>query len=152
MTQQTTNHQPIKGILQNHGSNPLGFICKHVNWLNKLTKELHHAIPKNYANHCAVAGFHKNRLTLAIDSATWVTKIRHLTPELIKNLSKRDAFIGIKYINCIIQPSKQRQSKTARHQITENAKRLIFSYARKIKDEEIRMAMEKLATNGEKRD
>lgn len=119
------------------------------NFLCSLQLLLTPYLEKSVAQHCQVANYEENTLTLIANSASWATKIRFQTPELIKKLKSEKPFSELKKIRSIIRlniESKQLK-RTPRKPMSLSARNIniIKNTAMTIQDEKLRKALEKLA-------
>ena len=77
--------------------------AQQLNQLNQLFKSL---LEKTLAQHCILAKLENDQLTLIADNASWATKIRYATPEILKSLKIHPEFAKIKAIKPLVAVAK----------------------------------------------
>lgn len=68
---------------------------------NALLKKL---LPASLCDHCQVLNIQKNLLIVETDHATWNTRLRYLTPELLDTLKQHEEFKNLSSIHCRVNP------------------------------------------------
>ena len=107
---QAPTYKSAANVLQNAHS-ALGYLISHAKQLQKWNDILYRYLPTNEHKHCQIGGFEQRILTLIVDSATWATKLRYQTPELIENLQRTHEFQSLKEIKCLVQPKNDESKK-----------------------------------------
>lgn len=136
--------------------NQLSSIIAKVNQLNQLNQSLSDILDPKLAAHCQITNLENQILTLLIDNSSWGTKIRYVTPEILKKMQQIPTLCQVKQIKCIVRPKQQYRNanppqtaqKTAQKMpiSSENAK-ILRSVAHGIKDEKLKQALLQLADN-----
>lgn len=94
-----------------------------------------------------VANLVNECLVLQVDSPTWATRVRFITPQILTSLAPPKG-LKIKEIKCIVRPDanalKPKKRRIVRH-LPPEASHLISMTADVIKDPELKRAMQKLS-------
>lgn len=96
----------IKNLL-NSNNDALGSILTRIALLKQWNNLLSICLPdeKNLFQHCQIVRLEQGVLVMIADNAHWATRLRFLTPELIKKLQQYPDFQHIHSIQCKIYPS-----------------------------------------------
>ena len=79
-----------------------------------------------------------------MDSATWATKLRYQTPELIENLQRTHEFQSLKEIKCLVQPKNDESKKmTPKLILSKKTRQLLQETSDGITDPELKTALQK---------
>ncbi len=78
--------QPLCNLLQDRGDSPLRKIIRHSQRLLAIDKLLGECLPQELFSHCRTVQASVLELTIAVDSAVWLTHLRYLKPRLIAAL------------------------------------------------------------------
>lgn len=108
-------------------------------------------LPTPLQGHCRLGQIRDNKLILIVDSAAWATRLRFLTPQLIKQFAADDS-VTVDTLEVRIQPQNQPAAspppaRSPARLSPENAA-LITSLARSISDEKLSHALQRLAGRG----
>ncbi|MGD9153090.1 MAG: DciA family protein [Gammaproteobacteria bacterium] len=141
----------INDLLQAPNSQLSNLITK-VNQLNQLNQSLSEILDPKIAVHCQITNLENQILTLLVDNSSWGTKIRYITPEIIKKMHTIPELSQVKQIKCIVRPKQQRRnakpSQTAQKiNISSENAQILRSVANEIKDEKLKKALLHLAKN-----
>lgn len=117
--EETTAPADINDFLK-RGS--LGPILYQARWLARLQSQFRAVLDQETAQHCHIANLKRGELTIHVDSATWATRIRYQTPQLIASLKDFDDFSGLDTITCRIRPSIDAPTPTKRQPKPINSK------------------------------
>lgn len=134
--------------LAHHTNVKLSFLLEKTQFLLKLQEIFNSFVTEALAQHCIVANYEKETLVLLTDSASWSTKIRFQTPELLKQLKTTKPFSEIKKIKCKIRPKENEIVHTQKQKpmnISDENAQTIKTIANTIKDERLRESLLKLA-------
>lgn len=132
--------------------NQLSSIIAKVNQLNQLNQSLSEILDPKLAAHCQITNLENQTLTLLVDNSSWGTKIRYVSPEILKKMQQTPALCQVKQIKCIVRPKQQCRnagpSQTAQKMTisSENAQ-ILRSIANEIKDEKLKKALLHLSKN-----
>ncbi len=136
--------------LAHHSNVKLSDLLEKTQSLQKLQAIFNSFVTEALATHCIVANYEKETLVLLTDSASWSTKIRFTTPELLKQLKTTKPFSDIKKIKCKIRPKENESVQIKKRKLMnispENA-RMIKTMANTIKDERLRKSLLNLAND-----
>ena len=134
--------------LRQHHNVKLSYLLEKSKALQNLQNIFNSFVSAALIKHCIVANYKKETLVLLTDSASWSTKIRFMTPELLKQLKTTEPFTDIKKIKCKVRPKENEIAHVKKQNpITisaENA-RSIKTMANTIKDDRLRESLLKLA-------
>lgn len=133
--------------LQLHPHIKLSQIIEKTTLLQKLQAIFESTTEPALSRHCTIANFENGSLIVLTDSATWSTKIRFLTPELIEKLIAHPEFLGLEKIKCLVRPNEMKKEEIFKNNLTLTAKNahIIKAAAKAIKDKSLRDALLRLA-------
>ena len=105
-------------------------------------------LPAPLRAHCRLGRVRDNTLIIIVDSAAWATRLRFLTPQLVKQFSRDDS-VTVNKLEVRIQPQNEPVSnpppgRSPARLSAENAA-LITSLARSVDDEKLSRALQRLA-------
>ena len=80
-----------------------------------LLKFVHALLPKSIAPHCLAAVRNESNMTLFVDSSAWSSRLRYLTPELLKSLNNNEPRIDRIKIRVIPPTKKADDDRPKRH-------------------------------------
>ncbi|RRQ22517.1 DUF721 domain-containing protein [Thiohalobacter thiocyanaticus] len=108
-------------------------------------------LPAPLQAHCRLGQIRNNTLILIVDSAAWATRLRFLTPQLIKQFAGDDS-VTVDKLEVRIRPQNQPAApppaaRSPARLSPENAA-LITSLARSIGDKKLSQALQRLAGRG----
>lgn len=108
-------------------------------------------LPAPLRGHCRLGRIRNNTLILIVDSAAWATRLRFLTPQLVKQFAADDS-VTVDRLEVRIRPQNQPAAsppatRSPARLSPENAA-LITSLARSIGDEKLSQALQRLAGRG----
>ena len=97
----------VQSLMQNH--NPgFGRILAHARILNRLDQVLASILDPNLSSHCQVAEYRNHCLILVCSNATFATRIRMISQQLLDSFSEEGNF-GIERIEIRIAPVNRPQ-------------------------------------------
>ena len=100
-------YKSVQALMQNQ--NPgLGKLLAHARVLNRLDQILTSVLDPNLSCHCQVAGFKNHCLILACSNATFATRIRMISPQVLDSFREEGDF-GIERIEVRIAPVNRPQ-------------------------------------------
>ena len=100
-------YKSVQTLMQSN--NPgLGRLLAHARVLDRLDQILASILDPNLSRHCQVAEFRKNCLILACSNATFATRIRMISPQLLDSFREEGDF-GIERIEIRIAPVNRPQ-------------------------------------------
>ena len=138
---QAPTYKSAANVLQNAHS-ALGYLMSHAKQLQDWNKVLYRYLPTNEHKHCQIGGFEQRILTLVVDSATWATKLRYQTPELIEGLQQTQEFQSLKEIKCLVQPKNDEPKKmTSKLILSKKTRQLLQETSDGITDPELKTAL-----------
>lgn len=139
---QAPTYKSAANVLQNAHS-ALGYLISHAKQLQKWNDILYRYLPTNEHKHCQIGGFEQRILTLIVDSATWATKLRYQTPELIENLQRTHEFQSLKEIKCLVQPKNDESKNDTQADSFKKTRQLLQETSDGITDPELKTALQK---------
>ena len=102
-----SHYKSVQSLM--HNSNPgLGRLLAHARVLNRLDQILASILDPNLSCHCQVAEFKDNILILACSNATFATRIRMISPQLLDSF-REESDVGIERIEIRIAPVNRPQ-------------------------------------------
>lgn len=107
----TSINQLMRGRGNTHGASQesnFARMMSHVRVLNRLDHILKSVIDPNLANHCQVAEYHDQLLILVCSNATFATRIRMISQQLLDSF-KEEGVVGIARIDIRIAPVNRPQ-------------------------------------------
>lgn len=116
--------------------------------LDTLVRDL---LGSGFAEHCRVANIKGNSLLLHVDSTVWATRIRYQLPELLRNLQQTDQLRQITEIDLRVQPrdvSEAVKKPIRKAAMSRDAALCVKECASSIEDEQLRGALQRLASRG----
>ena len=100
-------YKSVQALMQNQ--NPgLGRLLAHARVLNRLDQILTSVLDPNLSCHCQVAEFKNHRLILACSNATFATRIRMISPQVLDSF-REEGDLGIERIEVRIAPVNRPQ-------------------------------------------
>ena len=100
-------YKSVQSLMQNH--NPgLGRLLAHARLLDRLDKILASILDPNLSCHCQVAEFKDHCLILVCSNATFATRIRMISPQVLDSFREEGDF-GIERIEIRIAPVNRPQ-------------------------------------------
>lgn len=142
---------PLNSVPQLLGLLGLQTLANQVSHIQHLQTLVEASLDSTLKNHCQVARFEDNTLTLVTDSSAFASRLRYLQPLLIESLKKCNEFNMIANIRVIISPIPSPKPKpTLDRQITPEAAQSLVDTANSCQSEELKAALLKLASHGQK--
>ncbi len=140
--------RPIDKVIE-QASDELATLITRTRQLKRLTYILRRHLDEHLAKHCYIGNISAPTLTILVDGASWATKLRFATPDLLEKLSEENqVFNGLKQIKVkILTPTRESETTVTHHgpqMNLENAKGL-QSLAESIEDPDLQRALNKLA-------
>jgi hypothetical protein len=140
----------VQTLMQNQ--NPgLGRLLAHARVLNRLDQILASILDPNLSCHCQVAEFKNNCLILACSNATFATRIRMISPQLLDSFREEGDF-GIERMEIRIAPVNRPQPEVRkRRTLSPAAVQALGRFASDSGDAEIQAIFERIKArrNGE---
>ena len=148
MRQHDDEQQSVTTLLKKPKNQLVKLIDK-VNRLHAVNQYLHDILEPNLVKHCKTANIKGHQLILITDTAAWATRLRYITPDLIKILRKKIELKEIETIHCVISPKNftvESEKPTAQTKpfISDKNIRLLKSVAESIHEETLKKALLKL--------
>ncbi len=84
----------------------LKFLLDNLAKINQLDQIVKAKLNKKLAAHCRIVNYRDNRLIVAVDSASWATRLKFELPELLSSL-RNDGFPGLKAIDLMVSERNQ---------------------------------------------
>ena len=100
-------YKSVQALMQKNNSG-LGHLLAHARVLNRLDQILTSILDPNLSCHCQVAEFKNNRLILACSNATFATRVRMISPQVLDSFREEGDF-GIERIEIRIAPVNRPQ-------------------------------------------
>ena len=94
--------QSVQDLLNNQTLRSIINKAQQLNALNHLLPEL---LPNNLSKHCQVMNLHHLQLIIMVNSATALTELRFLEPELLKAIRQRPGLQLIRAIKFKLRPN-----------------------------------------------
>lgn len=110
-----------------------------------LLTKVRQLLPPNLGEHLRSAQLHRQKLVLHVDSPAWASRLRYLTPALLKSLASQ--LPGIDGVQVRIQPEQgRRRDKPAQHvRLSRHAARHLNETAAALQDPALSAALQRLA-------
>lgn len=120
-------------------------------YLQDLENILKSYLPETFQSHCQVAAFNYGELVLRCDSASWSSKLRFLTNQLLAQLNRHDQFHGLTKITIKADArtsllKKNKRLVTTKLMSIEN-KKLLLHTAERVADTQLAQAIKRLTTH-----
>lgn len=96
--------QNIRNLLSDFGDNCLRKIVRHAQRFQSADKIVKQFLPVKLHAHCQVAYLDPSQLTLAVDSAAWLTHLRYAQQTLLRQLKQQPQFVNLQTIQLRILP------------------------------------------------
>ena len=91
---------------------PLQLLLQRIEHLRRCQQVLMTVLPSDLGNHCQVINFQPPALIIGVDSATWLTHIKHNQPQLVQKL--RQHGLNIEYVHYKVVPHSHAIPSTPR--------------------------------------
>ena len=101
------HYKSVQALMKNHGPG-LGRLLAHARVLDRLDQILASILDPNLSRHCQVAEFRDHCLILVCSNATFATRIRMISPQLLESFREEGDF-GIERIEIRIAPVNRPQ-------------------------------------------
>ncbi len=136
-------YKSVQSLMQNQ--NPgLGQLLAHARVLDRLDRILTSIIDPNLSCHCQVAEFRNHCLILVCSNATFATRIRMISPQLLDSFREEGDF-GIERIEIRIAPVNRPQPKARKKRaLSPAAVQALGRFASDSGDAEIQAIFEKI--------
>lgn len=135
--------QPLKDLLHKRSGATQRLLHK-ADQLERLQDRLQQWLPPALVPHVQLANLREGRLVLTADSSIWASKLRYLSPDLLRQLQTAGwdcQRIEVKVAPVFAPPPVIKTKRS----ISDSARRLLIQTARHIDDPEIAATLEKLA-------
>jgi hypothetical protein len=133
------------------GKKDLSHIIDKARWLDQVNTQIAQVIAQlepTLKAHCHVVKLTQSSLTLAVDNNIWLTRLRYITPTLLKQLTKTVTFQHLKKIHWQIHlrapAAKANQSIPVK--ISAKSQQAIQTLAHAIEDPQLKAALRRLGT------
>lgn len=137
----------IKQLLASESANRL---LTRVRQLQSLSNTLHDCLPADLVQHTQVVRWENGRLTVQTDSAAWATRLRYLTPQLLRCLRQSPTFAEARHIELRVAPlAASTAPAVQRAYLSPHSASIIDANADSIADPLLRAALKRLARHGE---
>ena len=120
--------------------------------LRDLDVRVHELIPAPLNDHCRILSLRDDTLTLAADSPVWAARLRFHTTRLVKQLSADQAVI-LRTVRVCVRPQERgavTRSVPGKPLISRKNSHTLKQGARKVTDPDLKAALERLASRGNK--
>lgn len=146
---QTPDSRPFKPkpLQQLLDGKHLRAIVKKAQQLERINQFLWELLEPELSNHCLVINFNNGYLTIAVDAAAWLVRLKFLAPQLIPALRQHALLTELRQFQFHIQPPNVEKPKPYWKKTAlpaEHAK-MITEIAEHISDDKLRKALLKLA-------
>lgn len=116
-----------------------------------LQKALQQQLPAAAREFCFLASWQNQNITILVTHSMWATRLRFLQARLLADLQKVPEFAGVLRLQFKIMPNTQNhQQKKPAPTLSEGAAKVIQANAQIIQDENLRAALERLASRAKK--
>jgi len=140
----------VHTLLQDKGGSDLRKIIRQAQRLLSMNTMLDNYLPDELKSHCQVAQITPTTWTLIVDSAAWLTHLRYLKPELLRQLKKHPQCAHLKELQYRIQPAQRLPEKKEAinipRQLSAEAKHAINQTAEDVSNPLLKRALKKLAS------
>lgn len=113
------------------------------------TQQLRAILPAAMAPHCQVVNLQQGSLSIAVDNAAWLAKLRFLVPQ-IKKIYRQQHHLQLNHINLLVTRPADTATKPPMHrqkrQLSANSVRLIHDYAESLDPSDLRQALLRLSS------
>ena len=113
------HYKSVQALMKNHGPG-LGRLLAHARVLDRLDQILASILDPNLSCHCQVAEFRDNCLILACSNATFATRIRMISPQLLDSF-REESDVGIERIEIRIAPVNRPQPEVRKQRTLSSA-------------------------------
>jgi len=127
-----------------------------------LNEKLHKHLAPSLSNHCNVANYSDETLTVNADTSAWASKLRYCIPDILKFAKLECGLTNLKTVRVRVLPihhkanqPKTGQSKfsatnpTRKARLSKKSADFIKNVAESINDPELRKSILKISTHGE---
>ncbi|MFT0213218.1 DciA family protein [Pseudomonas sp. F1_0610] len=116
-----------------------------------LQTALQQQLPAAAREFCFLASWQNQHITILVTQAMWATRLRFLQTHLLADLQKVPEFAGVLGLKFKIIPKTQKhQPKRQAPTLSEGAAKVIQANAQIIQNEDLRAALERLASRAQK--
>ena len=146
--------QPLCNLLQDRGDSPLRKIIRHSQRLLAIDKLLGECLPQELFSHCRTVQASVLELTIAVDSAVWLTHLRYLKPRLLAALKTHPQCFYLKDLQFRIQSFVNEmpipaEKKLKPKSLSQETRELLQHTADSVDDPVLKEALRKLANSSE---
>jgi hypothetical protein len=121
-------------------------LYQHTEFLQKLNNCLSHVLDEPLNQHCQIANFDNNILTILADSPAWSAKLRYNTSKILNHMRTDYNLDTLKTIRIIVRPIENlTYVKTRKLNLSPVAAKFIIQVAETITDEKLRASLLNLA-------
>ncbi len=140
--------RPIKQLL---ATGTVPDLIAHARQLQSLSTALRRCLPADAASHVQVVHWSDGQLTVQVDSTAWATRLRYLSPQLLRQLQQLPEFTAAHRIALNIAPAATPAVTIAQpFHLSPAGARIIDANAETIADPQLRAALKRLARHGQK--
>ncbi len=140
--------QAMGKLLQDYGDSGLRKIVRQAQRLSLADKLLKECLPENLRLYCRVAKLSATELNIQVDGAAWLTHLRYLKPQLLKQLRQYPQFAYLTGLEFNIQPAQKLEKtlplKTLRI-LSQESKELLIHTAEAVNNPLLKKALLKLS-------
>lgn len=141
------NKQPVhvKELLNNDVSSAQS-VFSHIESLQLLESCLEQFLDTELFQHCRVANFRNETLTLNTSSASWATRIRYSVPDILNAIGNNQFPVNVKSIRVIVVPEQSFNSSpwTERPELSQETADILIKIAESIDDESLSNCIKRL--------
>ena len=130
--------------------------------LAKYTQLLHVILPIECRNHVQVANIRNQNLILITDSPVWTTRLRQLSPQILKFIRETSPEfdnnqiihhiqITTRYHSSLTEPQPAAEPKRHKPQISKQTAELLAQSANSINHSQLKTALLRIASHGNKK-
>jgi len=119
--------------------------------IDGINQRLLRFLPSPLNQHVCFANIREDTAIIMADSATWLTRIRYLAPDILKFLRQEPGLARLIKVHFKIQPlAENSEPVPQRPQLSENAAELLMSTAKIIDDPKLKTALYNLSRRHQK--
>jgi hypothetical protein len=98
-------YQSLQNLLQQHTAE-FGSLAQKSQRITQLNQLLKQCLPQVMAEHCEVVNIRQGILVIAATNASWHTRLRYMTTELLSQFRQAQPSVSFVAIHCIVRPKQ----------------------------------------------
>jgi Uncharacterized protein conserved in bacteria len=131
------------------GTGTTARLLEHVRHLQSVNEQLRACIDAEAASHIQVADLSVDRLLIHADSAAWATRLRYLTPQILRCLQQTPSLMTLHRIDIRVSPLAQPPVRTLHPVVLSRTSAVVLeTAAADLSDPALRDALQRLARRG----